>query len=46
MNEFYTNGADYYLAYQELFFDSPEHLKDKDYQVIFNSYNDLYESMA
>ncbi|MDE6733492.1 MAG: hypothetical protein K2J77_11535, partial [Oscillospiraceae bacterium] len=46
MNQFMDNGSDYYLAYQEFFVDTPRFLKENDNQAIFDSFNELYESMA
>lgn len=46
MNQFMTSGSDYYLTYQEFFVDTPRFLKENDNKAIYDSFNDLYESMS
>lgn len=46
MNQFGDYGSDYYIAYTERFVDDPQFLKEDDNQAIFDSFNELYESMV
>ena len=46
MNQFGNYGSDYYIAYDELFFDTPRFLEEDDNQAVYDSFNDLYESMS
>lgn len=46
MNQFGNYGSDYYIAYDELFFDTPRFLEEDDNQAVYDSFNNLYESMA
>lgn len=46
MNEFLTNGSDFYITYQELLFDDPQFLEEENNQALYDSFNDLYESIA
>lgn len=46
MNEFGNYGSDFYIAYEELFFDDPQFLQENDNQANYDKYNNLYESMA
>lgn len=46
MNQFGNYGSDYYIAYDELFYDDPQFLEEGDNQAVYDSFNDLYESMS
>lgn len=46
MNQILDYGSDYYIAYTELFFDNPRFLEEDDNQAVFDSFNNLYESLA
>lgn len=46
MNQFGNYGSDFYIAYVELLFDDPQFLEEGDNQAIYDSFNDLYESMS
>lgn len=46
MNEFLTNGSNFYLTYVELLYDDPQFLKENDNQAIYDNFNNLYESIA
>lgn len=46
MNQFGNYGSDFYIAYVELLFDDPQYLEEGDNQAIYDSFNDLYESMS
>lgn len=46
MNQFGNYGSDFYIAYEELFFDDPQFLQENDNQANYDKFNNLYESMA
>ncbi len=46
MNQFGNYGSDFYIAYVELLFDDPQFLEEGDNQAIYDSFNNLYESMS
>ncbi len=45
MNQICNYGSDYYIAYTERFVDDPQFLSEGDNQVVYDSFNNLYESM-
>lgn len=46
MNQFGDYGSDFYIAYTERFVDDLQYLREDDNQAVYDSYNELYESMA
>ncbi len=46
INQFGDYGSDFYIAYEELLFDDPQFLEEDDNQALYDSFNDLYESMS
>lgn len=46
MNQIMDYGSDFYITYQELFYDDPQFLEEDDNQTMYDSFNNLYDSMA